>query len=253
LGVEPGYCGPIPKSARDGKAHPGKVIVIADRTAAAMSDFVCGANESGYHVTGGNWGRDCAEPDVVADIRNVVEGDPSPDGKGTLKMRRGIEVGHVFALGTKYSDALKANYLAQDQTEKVMWMGCYGIGVTRVVAAAIEQNNDERGIIWPDAMAPFTVVIAALGYDRSAEVKAAADKLYAELTQAGIDVALDDRGERPGVMFAELELIGIPHRITIGDRGLKEGVVEYQSRRETAATKVPLADILALVKSKTNR
>jgi prolyl-tRNA synthetase len=247
LGVEPGYCGPVP---RHGKAHPGKVIVIADRTAAAMSDFICGANESGYHVTGGNWGRDCAEPDVVADIRNVVEGDPSPDGKGLLKLRRGIEVGHVFALGTKYSDALKANYLAQDQSEKVMWMGCYGIGVTRVVAAAIEQNNDERGIVWPEAMAPFTVAIAALGYDRSAEVKAAADKLYLELSAAGVDVALDDRGERPGVMFAELELIGIPHRITIGDRGLKEGIVEYQSRRDTAATKVPVADVAAMLREK---
>ncbi len=245
LGVEPGYCGPVP---RHGKAHPGKVIVIADRTAAAMSDFVCGANESGYHVSGANWGRDCAEPDVVADIRNVVEGDASPDGKGVLKLRRGIEVGHVFALGTKYSDALKANYLAADQSEKVMWMGCYGIGVTRVVAAAIEQNNDERGIVWPEAMAPFTVAIAALGYDRSAEVKAAADKLYAELRAAGVDVALDDRGERPGVMFAELELIGIPHRITVGDRGLKEGVVEYQARRETAAIKIALADAVAHVR-----
>ncbi len=247
LGVEPGYCGPIP---RHGKAHPGKVIVIADRTAAAMSDFVCGANESGYHVTGGNWGRDCAEPDVVADIRNVLEGDPSPDGKGVLKMRRGIEVGHVFALGTKYSDALKANYLAQDQTEKVMWMGCYGIGVTRVVAAAIEQNHDERGIVWPEAMAPFTVAIAALGYDRSAEVKAAADKLYAELAATGVDVVLDDRGERPGVMFAELELIGIPHRITVGDRGLKEGVVEYQARRDTVAAKVPISEVASLLRSK---
>jgi prolyl-tRNA synthetase len=247
LGVEPGYCGPVP---RHGKAHPGKVIVVADRTAAAMSDFVCGANESGYHVSGANWGRDCAEPDVVADIRNVLEGDPSPDGKGVIKLRRGIEVGHVFALGTKYSDALKANYLAQDQSEKVMWMGCYGIGVTRVVAAAIEQNNDERGIVWPEAMAPFTVAIAALGYDRSAEVKAAADKLYAELIANGVDVVLDDRGERPGVMFAELELIGIPHRITIGDRGLKEGVVEYQARRDTAATKIPVAEINAFVNSK---
>jgi prolyl-tRNA synthetase len=249
LGVEPGYCGPVANGGV-GQSHPKRVIVIADRTAAAMSDFICGANQTGYHYLNVNWGRDCAEPDVVADIRNVVEGDPSPDGKGTLKMRRGIEVGHVFALGTKYSDALKANYLAQDQTEKVMWMGCYGIGVTRVVAAAIEQNNDERGIVWPEAMAPFTVVIAALGYDRSADVKTAADKLYADLVAAGIDVALDDRGERPGVMFAELELIGIPHRITIGDRGLKEGVVEYQSRRDTAATKVPVADAVALLKGK---
>ncbi|MGL4231264.1 MAG: proline--tRNA ligase, partial [Casimicrobium sp.] len=249
LGVEPGYCGPVANGGV-GKAHPKKVIVVADRTAAAMSDFICGANQSGYHYTGVNWGRDCPEPDVVADIRNVLEGDPSPDGKGVLKMRRGIEVGHVFALGTKYSDALKANYLAQDQSEKVMWMGCYGIGVTRVVAAAIEQNHDERGIIWPEAMAPFTVAIAALGYDRSAEVKAAADNLYAELLAAGVDVLLDDRGERPGVMFAELELIGIPHRITIGDRGLKEGVVEYQARRDTAAAKIQLNDIRAHLTSR---
>jgi prolyl-tRNA synthetase len=244
LGVEPGYCGPVP---RHGNAHPGKVIVVADRTAAAMADFVCGANESGYHVTGGNWGRDCAEPDVVADIRNVVDGDASPDGKGVLKLRRGIEVGHVFALGQAYSAKLGAKFLDKDQKEQVMEMGCYGIGVTRVVAAAIEQNHDEKGIIWPQAMAPFAVVIAALGYDRSAEVKAAADALYASLSVSGIDVALDDRGERPGVMFAELELIGIPHRITIGDRGLKEGLVEYQARRDTAATKVPLAEIAAFV------
>jgi prolyl-tRNA synthetase len=247
LGVEPGYCGPVP---RHGKAHPGKVLVIADRSAAAMADFVCGANESGYHVSGANWGRDCAEPDVVADIRNVVEGDPSPDGKGVIKLRRGIEVGHVFALGQAYSAALKATFLDKDQKEATMEMGCYGIGVTRVVASAIEQNHDERGIVWPDAMAPFTVVIAALGYDRSAEVKVAADALYAELVAAGVDVALDDRGERPGVMFAELELIGIPHRITIGDRGLKEGAVEYQARRDTAATKVSLAEITSLVQAK---
>ncbi|MEO7254428.1 MAG: proline--tRNA ligase [Casimicrobium sp.] len=244
LGVEPGYCGPVP---RHGNAHPAKVIVVADRTAAAMADFVCGANESGYHVTGGNWGRDCPEPDVVADIRNVVDGDTSPDGKGVLKLRRGIEVGHVFALGQAYSAKLGAKFLDKDQKEQVMEMGCYGIGITRVVAAAIEQNHDEKGIIWPQAMAPFTVVIAALGYDRSAEVKAAADSLYTSLTAAGVDVALDDRGERPGVMFAELELIGIPHRITVGDRGLKEGMVEYQARRDTAATKVPLAEIEAFV------
>ena len=244
LGVEPGYCGPVP---RHGNAHPDKVIVVADRTAAAMADFVCGANESGYHVTGGNWGRDCPEPDVVADIRSVVDGDASPDGKGVLKLRRGIEVGHVFALGQAYSAKLGAKFLDKDQKEQVMEMGCYGIGVTRVVAAAIEQNHDEKGIIWPQAMAPFAVVIAALGYDRSADVKAAADSLYASLSASGVDVALDDRGERPGVMFAELELIGIPHRITIGDRGLKEGMVEYQARRDTAATKVSLAEIGAFV------
>jgi len=246
LGVEPGYCGPVP---RHGKAHPGKVLVVADRTAAAMADFICGANESGYHVTGANWGRDCAEPDVVADIRNVVEGDPSPDGKGALKLRRGIEVGHVFALGQRYSAALGARFLDKDQKEQVMEMGCYGIGVTRVVAAAIEQNHDAKGIAWPVPMAPFTVAIAAVGYDRSAEVKAAADKLHDELAVAGIDVVLDDRGERPGVMFADLELIGIPHRITVGDRGLKEGMVEYQARRAEAASKVALGDIVAHVRS----
>ena len=244
LGVEPGYCGPVP---RHGNTHPGKVIVVADRTAAAIADFVCGANESGYHVTGGSWGRDCPEPDVVADIRNVIDGDASPDGKGVLKLRRGIEVGHVFALGQAYSAKLGAKFLDKDQKEQVMEMGCYGIGITRVVAAAIEQNHDEKGIIWPQAMAPFAVVIAALGYDRSAEVKTAADSLYASLLASGVDVALDDRGERPGVMFAELELIGIPHRVTIGDRGLKEGMVEYQARRATAATKVPLAEIGAFV------
>ncbi|MEQ1596500.1 MAG: proline--tRNA ligase [Casimicrobium sp.] len=244
LGVEPGYCGPIP---RHGNAHPGKVTVVADRAASVMSDFVCGANEAGYHVTGGNWGRDCAEPDVLADIRDVVEGDASPDGKGVLKLRRGIEVGHVFALGQRYSAALGAKFLDKDQKEQVMEMGCYGIGVTRVVAAAIEQNYDEKGIIWPTPMAPFTVAIAALGYDRSADVKAAADALYNDLSKRGIDVVLDDRGERPGVMFAELELIGIPHRITIGDRGLKEGAVEYQARRDTAATKMPLAEVADFV------
>ena len=246
MGVEPGYCGPVP---RHGKAHPGKVIVVADRAAAVMADFVCGANESGYHVTGANWGRDCAEPDVIADIRSVVEGDASPDGKGTLKLRRGIEVGHVFALGQAYSAKLGATYLDKDQKQQVMEMGCYGIGVTRVVAAAIEQNHDAKGIIWPLAMAPFSVAIAAVGYDRSAEVKAAADTLHDELTVLGIDVLLDDRSERPGVMFADLELIGIPHRITIGDRGLKEGAVEYQGRRDAAATKVPVTDVVAHVRA----
>lgn len=242
LGVEPGYCGPVP---RHGKMHPGKVIVVADRTAAAMSDFVCGANESGYHVAGANWGRDCAEPDVIADIRSVVDGDASPDGKGVLRLRRGIEVGHVFALGQAYSAKLGASYLDKDQKQQVMEMGCYGIGVTRVVAAAIEQNHDAKGIIWPLAMAPFSVAIAAVGYDRSAEVKNAADALHDELTALGVDVLLDDRGERPGVMFADLELIGIPYRITVGDRGLKEGAVEFQGRRDGAATKVAVADVVA--------
>jgi prolyl-tRNA synthetase len=245
LGVEPGYCGPVPGNPA---GHPAKVIVVADRTAAAMADFVCGANQSDYHLRNVNWGRDCAEPDVVADIRNVVEGDASPDGKGTLKLRRGIEVGHVFALGQAYSAKLGARFLDKDQKEQVMEMGCYGIGVTRVVAAAIEQNHDAKGIIWPVPMAPFTVAIAAVGYDRSTEVKAAADRLHDELELAGVDVLLDDRGERPGVMFADLELIGIPHRITIGDRGLKEGVVEYQGRRDSEAVKHPLADIAGFVR-----
>ncbi len=247
LGVIPGYCGPVP---RHGKAHPGRVTVVADRTAAAMADFICGANEAGYHLTGVNWGRDCPEPDLVADVRNVVEGDPSPDGKGHLKLRRGIEVGHVFALGRKYSEALRATFLDREQKEQVMEMGCYGIGVTRVVAAAIEQNNDARGIIWPEAMAPWVAAIAAVGYDRSAEVRAAADQLYSQLAAADIDVVLDDRGERPGVMFADLELIGIPWRITIGERGLKEGVVELQGRRETEATKIPLTEIVIALRSR---
>jgi prolyl-tRNA synthetase len=240
LGVEPGYCGPIPGN---GTAHPQKFTVVADETAAKMADFVCGANAAGYHFTGANWGRDCPEPDVVADVRNVVEGDPSPDGKGTLKLTRGIEVGHVFALGTKYSKALNATFIDQNQKPVLVEMGCYGIGVTRIVGAAIEQNHDGKGILWPKAMAPFEVAIAPIGYGRSAEVKAAADKLYADLLAAGMDVLLDDRDERPGVMFADLELIGVPVRITIGDRGLKEGSVEVQRRTEDKAAVVKLSDV----------
>jgi prolyl-tRNA synthetase len=247
LGVMPGFCGPVPA---DKTAHAGKVFVIADRTAALISDFICGANHNGQHLTHVNWGRDCAEPDLVADIRNVLAGDPSPDGQGELSLRRGIEVGHVFALGTVYSKALNATYIDQNQKAQLMQMGCYGIGVTRVVAAAIEQNHDERGMIWPAAMAPFTVAIAPIGYGRTPAVKDYADQLYAQLTELGIDVLLDDRDERPGVMFADLELIGIPHRITVGDRGLKEGQLEYQARRETAPTKVAVADIVAHIQSR---
>jgi prolyl-tRNA synthetase len=239
-GCKPGYLGPV------GFKGP----VIADRTVAAMSDFVCGANEADHHLTGVNWGRDCAEPLQVVDIRNVVEGDASPDGKGKLKLRRGIEVGHVFALGNRYSLDMNATYTAEDGTAKVMEMGCYGIGVTRVIAAAIEQNYDERGIVWPEPMAPFTVAIAPIGYKKSEAVRAAADKLYDELQAAGVDVLMDDRDERPGVMFADLELIGIPHRVTIGDRGLKEGMVEYQGRRESAATKVAATEIAAFVRAR---
>jgi prolyl-tRNA synthetase len=210
-----------------------------------MSDFVCGANEADYHLRGVNFGRDCREPDLVADLRNVVPGDISPDGKGVLDIMRGIEVGHVFALGTLYSQALGATFLDAGGQSRAMEMGCYGIGVTRIVAAAIEQNNDERGVAWPEKLAPFSVAIAPIGYERSDTVRLAADRLHDELEAAGVEVLLDDRGERPGVMFADLELIGIPHRITIGERSLKEGKVEYQGRRESAATPVPLAETAA--------
>jgi prolyl-tRNA synthetase len=240
FGCKPGYLGPIQM------LQPVKVV--ADRTVAAMSDFVCGANAADFHYTGVNWGRDLPEPDLVADIRNVVEGEPSPDGKGPLAIQRGIEVGHVFFLGTKYSLAMNATYLDESGKPQLMQMGCYGIGVTRILGAAIEQGHDERGIVWPDAMAPFTVVVCPIGYDRSPDVKAAADKLHAELDALGVDVLLDDRGERPGAMFADWELVGIPHRVVISDRGLKEGKVEYQGRREAQATALPSGDVLAHLK-----
>jgi prolyl-tRNA synthetase len=235
LGCRPGYIGPV----GIGKDIP----VIADRTVAQMSDFVCGANEAGFHLMGVNWGRDLREPDYVFDIRNVVEGDPSPDGKGQLSICRGIEVGHIFQLRTKYSEAMKASFLDESGQPRVMEMGCYGIGVTRIVGAAIEQNHDERGIIFPRAIAPFDIAIAPVGYRKSQSVQDAANDLYDQLVAADLDVLMDDRDERPGVMFADLELIGVPHRITIGERGLKEGVVEYQGRRDTAVVKVPLAEI----------
>jgi prolyl-tRNA synthetase len=241
-GCKPGYLGPV--------GLPASVPLIVDRSVAVMADFVCGANEAGFHLRGVNFGRDCREPDRVADIRNVVAGDPSPDGKGTLEIVRGIEVGHVFALGNVYSKAMGATYLDAQGQSHAMEMGCYGIGVTRVVAAAIEQNHDERGIVWPLPMAPFVVAIAPIGYERSAEVRAVADRLHDELEAAGIEVLLDDRGERPGVMFADLELVGIPHRVTIGDRGLKEGNVEYQGRREEKATAVKVAEIAALLRER---
>jgi len=234
-GCKPGYLGPV--------GVPADMPLIADRSVAAMADFICGANEPDFHLRGVNFGRDAREPDQVADIRNVVDGDPSPDGKGTLEILRGIEVGHVFALGSVYSQAMGATYLDAQGQSQVLEMGCYGIGVTRVVAAAIEQNNDARGIVWPAAMAPFAVAIAPVGYDRNEAVKGLADRLHDELLAAGVEVLLDDRGERPGVMFADLELIGIPHRVTIGDRSLKEGNVEYQGRRDAAPTPVPIAEI----------
>ncbi|HSC24436.1 MAG TPA: proline--tRNA ligase [Casimicrobiaceae bacterium] len=241
-GCRPGYIGPV--------GIRNDMPLIADRAVAIMSDFVCGANEADYHLRGVNFGRDCREPDLVADIRNVVEGDASPDGKGTLSIVRGIEVGHVFALGDVYSKAMGATYLDAQGQPQVVQMGCYGIGVTRVVAAAIEQNHDARGIVWPATMAPFAVAIAPIGYDRSEIVRKEADRVHEALEAAGVEVLLDDRGERPGVMFADLELIGIPHRVTIGERGLTEGIVEYQPRRETAVTKVPTADILAFLRQR---
>lgn len=220
-----------------------KISVVADRAVLAMADFICGANEDGLHLTGVNFGRDLSEP-RVADLRNVVAGDPSPDGKGTLELCRGIEVGHVFQLGTKYSQAMNASFLDKDGKAQVLEMGCYGIGVSRIVAAAIEQNNDDKGIIWPVSMAPFLLVITPIGYRKSTLVSETADKLYMELADAGIEVLLDDRDERPGVMFADTELIGIPHRLTIGERGLKEGLAEYQGRQDTEAQKIPLGDIM---------
>jgi prolyl-tRNA synthetase len=242
FGCEPGYLGPV------GLKKPLSVVV--DREVAVMSDWVCGANVADYHLSGVNWGRDLPEPDVVADLRNVVEGDLSPDGKGALAIERGIEIGHVFYLGTKYSRAMNATFLDVNGKPQFMEMGCYGIGITRLPAAAIEQNHDERGIIWPDALAPFTVVLCPISADRFPDVKAAADKLYAELMVAGVDVILDDRNERPGAMFADWELIGVPHRVTLGDRGLKEGMVEYQHRRDAAATSVPVANIAELIQAR---
>ena len=242
FGSKPGYLGPI------GLKQPVKLV--ADREVAMMADWICGANEVDFHFAGVNWGRDLPEPDLVVDIRNVVEGDPSPDGHGLLAIERGIEVGHVFYLGTKYSRAMNAHFLAENGKPAPFEMGCYGIGITRLPAAAIEQNHDERGIIWPDAIAPFTLVICPIGMDRSTEVKAAAENLYRDLLATGVDVLLDDRGERPGAMFADWELIGVPHRVTVGDKGLKNGQLEYQHRRDATATQVAVADALHFLKGR---
>lgn len=241
FGTVPGYLGPI------GTRLP--VNVVADRTVANMADFVCGANEADFHYTGANWGRDVAEP-VVADLRNVVEGDASPDGKGVLAIERGIEVGHVFQLGTAYSQAMGATFLDDGGRPAPLQMGCYGIGVTRILGAAIEQNYDDKGIVWPDALAPFEVVLCPMGMDRSEMVKDATETLYAELQAAGLDVIVDDRGLRPGAMFADWELIGVPHRVVIGERGLKEGNLEYQGRRDEAASSVAVAEMVAFIKAK---
>jgi prolyl-tRNA synthetase len=238
LNCPPGFIGPVGAKAK----------IIADRTVAAMSDFVCGANKPKFHLAGVNFGRDLPEPSLVTDIRNVVEGDISPDGKGTLSLCRGIEVGHIFQLRTKYAQAMNASYLDENGQTQIMEMGCYGIGVSRIVGAAIEQGNDAKGIIFPTAMAPFEVAIAPIGMDKSDAVKAAATNLYEQLKAADIDVLLDDRGERPGVMFAEMELMGIPHRIVIGDRGLKEQQVEYQARTDAEAKAVSLSEIVSFIR-----
>jgi prolyl-tRNA synthetase len=242
FGCRPGYLGPL--------GLKKTVQIVVDREVAVMSDWICGANEPDFHIIGVNWARDLPEPTRVADLRNAVEGDLSPDGKGRLAIERGIEIGHIFVLGTKYSKPMNATFLDLNGKPQFMEMGCYGIGITRLPAAAIEQNHDARGIIWPDALAPFTVVLCAITPERFPEVKAAANKLYEELLAAGVDVILDDRGERPGAMFADWELIGVPHRVTLGDRGLKAGEVEYQHRRDESATTVPIGDIFGFLRSR---
>jgi len=239
LGAGPGSIGPL------GVDLP----ILADRALLALSDFVSGANEDGYHYTGVNFGRDLPEAAEYVDIRNVVEGDPSPDGKGALVIRRGIEVGHIFQLGTKYSEAMSATVLDESGAARPMVMGCYGIGVSRIVAAAIEQNNDARGILWPMALAPFQIAIAPIGWGKNAEVRAQAQRLHDELSSAGIEVLLDDRDERPGVMFADLELIGIPHRLNVGERSLKQGQVEYQARGEDKPRPIEMSAAVEHVRS----
>src|SRR5690606_4176397 len=236
IGCKPGSIGPIGL----------KLSLIADRSAAHLADFICGANEDGFHLTGVNWERDLPLPQI-ADIRNVVAGDPSPDGNGSLLIKRGIEVGHIFQLGTKYSEAMNATVLNEEGREQVMVMGCYGIGVSRVVAAAIEQNHDAQGIIWPDAIAPFQIAVVPLNAQKSEAVREQAQALYERLQSLGYAVLLDDRNERPGVKFADIELIGIPHRFVVGDRGLAEGKLEYKHRREAESREILLGDIDAFI------
>jgi len=236
LKCRPGYIGPV---------STVPLNIYADRAVTAMSDFICGANEAGFHFTGVNWGRDLPEPGQIADIRKVIAGDPSPDGKGNLEIVRGIEVGHIFQLRTQYSESMKATFLDEAGNSRPFEMGCYGMGITRIVAAAIEQNHDERGIAFPEPIAPFHVALVPIGYRKSGAVRDAAESVYRALTEAGFEVLLDDRDERPGAMFADMELIGIPHRIVVGERGLKEGMIEYQGRRDKEAKKFPLGDPLA--------
>jgi prolyl-tRNA synthetase len=225
-----------------------KITVIADRSAAQLADFVCGANQDGKHLTGVNWGRDLPEP-RSADLRNVVEGDPSPDGKGNLAIKRGIEVGHIFQLGTKYSQAMNATCLDENGQAVTMTMGCYGIGVSRVVAAAIEQNYDDNGIIWPDAIAPFQAVLIPMNMHKSQRLQAAAEDLYQRLRKAGIDVLFDDRKERAGVMFADMDLIGIPHRLVLGERGLDKGEIEYKQRRATDIQQIAIDEVVGFLQA----
>ena len=241
MGCEPGYLGPVGLAAG--------IRLYADRAAAHLADFVCGANEKDMHLTGVNWGRDLPEPETV-DIRNVVAGDPSPSGMGTLGIARGIEVGHIFQLGRKYSEAMNATVLDESGKSVVMFMGCYGIGVTRVVAAAIEQNHDERGIIWPEPIAPFHVSLIPINLQKSERVREVTERLYAELGAAGFDVLMDDRDARPGVKFADDELLGTPHRIVIGDKGLDRGIVEYKRRRDGDAAEVPVDAVIAHLESR---
>ena len=241
LGGPAGYIGPVGVQG---------VRVVADRTVAAMGDFVCGANEAGLHLASVNWGRDLPEPSLVADIRNVMEGDPSPDGRGSLRIQRGIEVGHIFQLRTKYSEAMKATVLDDKGAAQPMEMGCYGIGVTRVVAAAIEQSHDERGIVFPVPMAPFAACLVPIAYRKNEKVRAAADLLYAELRAAGIDVLMDDRDERAGVLFADMDLVGIPHRIVLSERGLAAGEAEYKARTAPQPQAVPLAGVTAFLRER---
>lgn len=236
LNCKPGSIGP----------HNTDLTVIVDRSAAHLADFVCGANEDGFHYTGANWERDCKISEIV-DIRNVQEGDPSPDGQGNLQIKRGIEVGHIFQLGDKYSKALNAGVLNENGKLEIMTMGCYGIGVTRIVASAIEQNYDDNGIIWPDAIAPFQIAIIGLMMHKSEMVREKAEELYQALTAKGYDVILDDRNERPGIKFADMELMGIPHRIVIGERSLKEGVLEYKGRRDEASQNIEADKVLDFV------
>jgi len=241
-GCEPGFLGPVGL----------RLKVYADRAAAALADFVCGANRRDLHLTGVNWGRDLAEPEV-ADLRNVVPGDPSPTGRGHLSIVRGIEVGHIFQLGAKYSEAMNATVLDDGGRAVTMLMGCYGIGVTRVVAAAIEQNHDERGIIWPDPIAPFDVSLIPINLQKSPRVREISERLYDELRSAGFEVLYDDRDARPGVKFADDELLGIPRRVVVGDKGLDRGVLEYRERRATESTDVPLERLLPLLRERTGR